>query len=92
MTSDPQVAISFVKAIKNSHIPVEDGSDAIFNKVLLSNIDATGHKIQRETLQSMIEVIDSAISQIDVFHSQMIADYSQEESHSIAKTTLDGLS
>jgi hypothetical protein len=62
-------AISFVKAIKHSHVSVDDETPIAADLFALSK-DAAVRKERRETLQSMIATIDDAVRQLDVFPSK----------------------
>ena len=64
MSNDPEVDISFVKAIQNNHVPVLEAQD-ILDRVLLSNTNDAAAR-QRETLLSMVQCIDDVVSEIDV--------------------------
>ena len=59
------MAISLVKAIENGHIPLQEDSEAILERVLLSN-DPAARKNQREALEVMSGEIDHAVQQLSV--------------------------
>jgi hypothetical protein len=78
-------AISFVKAIKHSHVSVDDETPIAAEVFVLSK-DAAVRKERRETLYSMITTIDDAIRQLDVFPSRVFN--SKGDMHDIVENTL----
>jgi len=67
MSTEEDVARSFVHAIEHAHIPLDDG-DFSPDSLVLSD-DVEGRKSQRNSLLGMIHALDSAVSQIDVDRS-----------------------
>ena len=79
MSEDPQVAISFVRAVEHSNIPLEDDAQSIFERDIFSNNATTAQNSQRETMQSMSNAIDGAVQQIDVRSQSILAHFVREK-------------
>lgn len=64
MPKDPDLAISFVKAIEHGHIPVDESQTTADQTVLCNDPKSRGE--QQDVLLSMLEGVDAAVTEIDV--------------------------
>jgi hypothetical protein len=66
MSADSQLANALLKAVENSHVPMEEDGDTVLESVVLSAGDGEDARTQRRTLEGILESVDGAVRQLDV--------------------------